>query len=249
MSFQMTSGHRESKRRDRLALSSVVTLDRIQTTSLGTNIGSEPKMSRFQWILNPGQEVVIPDHDLPLFVSDLFVVMPTLGCLVPGWLLIVPRRAMANLTNLNISERKSLRKLIAAVRPRLNHPGKQIFYFEHGSLPGSPASCGIDQAHLHIAPLPFDLVEVAIQQTGVAWEPTSCHAYSLSVAHGEYLFVADSSGRAMIGTVTSPTSQWFRKLIAAETNQHDLWDYRTHFGLSKLAETAQLVGQLHDDNA
>ena len=233
---------------DRLVLSMATTLDRIQSAPSGTNIGSNLEMSRFQWILNPGQEIAIPAHDLPLFISDLFVVMPTLGCLVPGWLLVVPRRPMANLSNLNNYERKCLQKLIAAVRLRLSHQGKEAFYFEHGSVPGSPASCGVDQAHLHIAPLPFDLVGAAVQQRDVAWKLSSCHPHSLSVQQSEYLFAADSYGRSVIGTTTSPSSQWFRKLIAAETNQHDLWDYKTHFGLENLAETAQLVGQLCEDD-
>lgn len=202
------------------------------------------KASRFQWILNPEKEVAVPDHDLPLFVSDLFVMMPTLGCLVPGWLLVVPRRPMPNLTNLNALERKCLQELMVAVRSRLNCPGKEIFYFEHGSVPGSPASCGVDQAHLHIAPLPFDLIESAIARRDVAWQPTDHSACSLNVQQSEYLFVSDSHGRSMVGTAKSPSSQWFRRLIADETGQHELWDYRVHFGSENVSETAQMVGTI-----
>lgn len=204
--------------------------------------------SRFRWILNPGQTHPIPEHDVPLFVSDLFVMMPTLGCLVPGWLLIVPRRTMANLSGLNAHERKGLKDLIIAVRPRLDRSGKEIFYFEHGSAPGSPASCGVDQAHLHIAPLPFDLVGAAVRQEDASWRPTSDSPHSLNIKQGDYLFVSDAYGRSMIGTTKSPRSQWFRKLIAAETNQHDLWDYRTNFGSENIEETAKLIGKLaHSD--
>ena len=231
-----------------LALSTVTALDGLQSTSLCMDIGSEFKMSRFQWILNPGQEIAIPDSDFPLFVSNLFVVMPTLGCLVPGWLLVIPRRPMANLTSLDTNERKSLRKLVAAIQSRLNHLEKQVFYFEHGSVLGSLSSCGVNQAHLHIVPLPFDLIEAAIRQPGVAWNPISCQAHSLRVKHREYLFVTDSRDRAMIGLPTSPRSQWFRRLIAVETDQQDHWDYKTHSGLENIRETVQLVGQIdaHD---
>lgn len=202
------------------------------------------KTSRFRWILSPEKDVAIPDHDLPLFVSDLFVMMPTLGCLVPGWLLVVPRRPMPNLASLNALERQCLQELIVAIRPRLNCPGKEIFYFEHGSVFGSPASCGVDQAHLHIAPLHFDLIGSAIGRREVAWKLTTHRAYSLNVQQSEYLFVSDSNGRSMIGTAKSPSSQWFRRLIAAETGQHDLWDYRIHFGPENMNETAQMVGTI-----
>ena len=220
------------------------TMKRTQSTPVHENIGSGPNVSRFQWIMNPEQEVAIPSYDLPLFTSDLFVMMPTLGCLVPGWFLVVPRRPMANLTNLDACERKRLQELIAALRPRLNYPGRETFYFEHGSVPGSPASCGVNQAHLHIVLLPFDLVGAAIERRDISWKPTSCSAYSLDVQQNEYLFVSDSHGRSMIGSNKSTSSQWFRRLIASETNQHDLWDYRTHTGSENMIETARLVGTI-----
>ena len=148
------------------------------------------------------------------------------------------------MSDLNTKERECLQELIAVVQPRLNCLGRDIFYFEHGSVPGSPASCGVDQAHLHVAPRPFDLIEAATQRRDVAWKATSCRPYSLSIRQHEYLFVSDSYGRSMIGTAKAPSSQWFRRLIAAETDQNELWDYRTYFGLKELAETAQLVGQI-----
>lgn len=221
-----------------------ITMNGIQSTPRRTDVGSGLGASRFQWICSPGQEVAIPDYELPLFVSDLFVMMPTLGCLVPGWLLVVPRRPMANLTKLNTCERKCLQELIIALRHRLNYVGKEVFYFEHGSVPGSPASCGVDQAHLHIVPLSFDLIEAAIRRRDVDWKVTSYGPCSLAFQQSEYLFVSDSHGRSIVGTTKSSSSQWFRRLIAAETNQRDLWDYRVHSGSENMIETAQLVGMI-----
>jgi ATP adenylyltransferase len=170
-----------------------------------------------------------------------FAAVPSLGSLVPGWLLVVPKRPMLNLAYLERSEREELRGLIAALAERLRVFDGEVYAFEHGSSAfGSISGCGVDQAHLHIVPLTINLPKAAVLQRAIRWEHRSCIATEgfVDERDAEYLALYNmSSLEALIGYPERPTSQWFRKLIATEIGCSDQWDYRQHKGEKCISDT------------
>lgn len=202
-------------------------------------------MPRFDWITDPGKVQAKPSFDVPLYQSDHFVVLPTLGAVVPGWVLAVPRRRMPNLSRLNDVESEELVALVRRTSSRISAVG-DVFCFEHGGQADSILNCGVDQAHLHIAPLSFDLVSAAIDEPDVDWAVARDPAPKPDVEEdsGGYLSVSDLQGRAYVGRPRTEVSQWFRRLIATRLGKADFWDYRSHPMLDNVGRTASLVGRL-----
>lgn len=200
-------------------------------------------MSRFEWVTDPGTTWSKPSFDVPIYESKRLVALPSLGALVPGWILVIPRRRIPNMSYLDSDERQELAFLACGISDRASSVGR-VFCFEHGGQTDGVLSCGVDQAHLHIAPLDFDLVDAALGQPDVDWVPAFEAIPPLRLVDEEYLAVGDLHGRSQMGFPRTKTSQWFRRLIAAQRGQPDDWDYRKHPMLENVDRTARLVGPI-----
>ncbi len=205
-------------------------------------------MHRFQVILDSATMTLAP-WDRPVIESPSFIVIPSLGSLVPGWLLIIPRRASLCLRDLTAEEQIEL-DTIAGQATRLLQPFEgTVYHFEHGnSTPGGVMGCGVDQAHLHIVPLPFDLIAAVkrVEDSEIKWRPSAdVDTFLRTVpASGEYISIWNSDNRlSMTGEVKVPRSQWVRRLIAKELGQDNAWDYRQHPQPENLLRTIKVLNQ------
>lgn len=199
--------------------------------------------TRFAWITDDSMPRSGALWDREILRTENFVAVPSAGSLVAGWTLIVPRRAMLNLSQTTTAEREELDAMSTRVAHLLGEGGQEVFFFEHGSrVVGSLTGCGVDQAHLHVVPLPFDLIAVATARTGeeIVW----CDAHdaaqpldSLPV-EGEYVALwSRSNRRAKIGSVREPVSQWIRRVIAEELGIGAEWNYRHYPHPNRVLET------------
>ena len=198
---------------------------------------------RFDWITNPGVPAPPKPCNTIVAQTDSFVALPSQGSLVPGWLLVIPRRPLINLAQLWPRERDELNLFVARLHDRLAvFPGR-VFEFEHGARTiGSATGCGVDQAHLHVVPLPFNLLQ-ACRQTSLQWSYASSRDELPPefAPDSEYLFARERGNSAICTPVIDPVSQWFRKLIAANLDIADLWDYRAHPFNHAVRKTLDLI--------
>jgi ATP adenylyltransferase len=100
-------------------------------------------------------------YNKPIIESENFLVIPSLGSLIEGWLLIVPKKYHLNISQLSLADMVELEMVIAELGRRfLSMVSKdQFVIFEHGpTLENSVAGCGVDYAHLHWVPTNFDLL-------------------------------------------------------------------------------------------
>jgi hypothetical protein len=152
---------------------------------------------------------------------------------------------MLSLRDLTGAERTELIDLQDSLAGDLRVFEPRIFAFEHGSdHRGSVLGCGVDQAHLHLVPLPFDLVEMARAECDdeVEWQSV-CGMPLMSLPHeGEYVAVwqAGTEGGA-IGFVKKPVSQWMRRLIARQLGIGEEWNYRTNLQTKKIRRTVDTL--------
>jgi diadenosine tetraphosphate (Ap4A) HIT family hydrolase len=206
--------------------------------------------TRFAWVMDdsiPRSEAL---WDREILRTERFVAVPSAGSLVAGWTLVVPRRQMLNLSRTNIEEREELYAIATRIADRLGTRGQEVYFFEHGSRAvGSLTGCGVDQAHLHIVPLPFDLIAAATKRTeaGIVWRDAHETVSPLDAlpAEGEYVALwSRGDHRTMIGAVTEPVSQWIRRVIADELGIGAEWNYRSHPHLNRVQETLALLRPL-----
>src|SRR4051794_15575331 len=94
-----------------------------------------------------------------LLESRSFAVMPSVGPLVPGHVLICPRRHARSFAVLTAAETAEAALMLRTVERRLLDVfGGPVQFFEHGSAPvGTAVACSVEHAHVHALPAAPDL--------------------------------------------------------------------------------------------
>lgn len=186
-----------------------------------------------------------PLWDTVLFRTSDVVVVPTLGAIIPNWLLVVPREPALNFAKWSVRTGQNpvavLRDALGVARTSV----ERVIWFEHGPAePRTEASCGTDYAHIHaIVDPPFTaqefseaLSKLSKFQTTTAREVYAClpdSAPYLVFGSGEWATYAQPDGPGQ--------SQFFRRTVARLVGRPDEWDYRLHPHLDNVALT---VGSL-----
>lgn len=202
---------------------------------MAQNMQSDPKIKRssvtsgkFHWLFVGGQPDVHRRCNTIIAETENFAVVPSLGSLVAGWLIIVPKFPIGRVADLGYEVRDEFKNLVDRCIDKVESEFGQAFVFEHGGYAGSKVSCGVDQAHLHIVPLGFDLFDVAIRSAEEPWVAADEFALPYDLCdRSEYWYVSDQK-RAVAIAAKEAKSQWFRKLIAQQTGQGQQWNYNEY---------------------
>lgn len=179
--------------------------------------------------------------DRPLFESRHFVALPSLGSLVEGWLLVLPRRHFIATGALPPELRGELLSFMGEVRGHLEAAYGVVTAFEHGpATPHRSVGCGVDHAHVHMVPTAVDLVVAAqpFMPAGVSWQgATWSDAAGPTAADLDYLFVELPSGQGMMATSRDFGSQVLRKALATAIGAPREFSWREHPKHEKIEAT------------
>lgn len=190
-----------------------------------------------------GDSRVRAAYDHLLLQTHECVVGPTLGSIVPNWLLVVPRRPAVNFREWHTSSCIDPVRLIGEVLDELGTSRQRAIWFEHGPCAeGSIVGCGVDHAHIHIlidAPFSFDeLAAAATESARLAWRRSrASEAYGSMPADASYLVAGSLSEAVLAEKVESAGSQFFRRIVAQLVGKPNEWNYRTHAHLENVRET------------
>ena len=166
----------------------------------------------------------------PLFQSENFVVMPSLGALVEGWFLLLPKDhylCMGALPQSLLDEMMQLRQTVLSFA---EDTYGDICAFEHGPHQENRSiGCGVDHAHLHLVPFSFDLLS-AVQPflpKDLMWTPVSLSDCSMAFRESkDYLYLEQPIGCASIATHDKFGSQLFRRAIASRLGVSSDYNWR-----------------------
>jgi len=181
----------------------------------------------------------------PLLESEHFVVLPSLGSLVEGWLLIVPKKHFLNMGAIPVEFMQELQSVKLSVGHLLKAKYGSVCTFEHGpSKPNKKVGCSVDHAHLHMVPISFDLVQAAaaFMPQDASWvdaRPESCRAAFGS--GNDYLYVEQPIGCGRIAVHSGFGSQVLRKAIAAGIGKLDRSSWRDYPEIEVVARTIQTL--------
>lgn len=182
----------------------------------------------------------------PLFESPNFVVLPSLGSLVEGWVLIVPKEHFISMGALSPDLLCEMDQVKTDVIGTLGRKYGELCAFEHGPCAANrKVGCGVDHAHLHIVPLDFDLVSAArpfmppeAEWLDATWE--SCRA---AFEKGQdYLYVEQPLGIGRISVHLSFGSQILRKAVAARLGVSEQFSWREYPQIEVVARTIRALG-------
>lgn len=162
-----------------------------------------------------------------LLHSQGFVVVPSLGQIVEGHLLIVPRWHYTALADMPPRLIVELSQLYGRVRVALSQTYGPTLFFEHGVRGTDSGGCGIDHAHLH--GVPFKCFGEPIEELKKRHSFKSIAGISEirkgAPPNSSYLYYEETNGKAWMCETDFIPSQYVRKLLAESLGTNS-WDWR-----------------------
>lgn len=193
------------------------------------------------------KQVIFPKHGLEsriVYETDNFAVIPTLGALVEGYLLVVSKKHYECIGKLPDDLLLELDKVVDKVKSVIWSVYKEnVVCFEHGAISCSNKFGGcVDHAHLHIVPC-NDVLSSMIKDCGMELVPIDSTDTLSHIAdkNQPYLYWEDSDGRKFVIQDGFIPSQFFRKIIASYYSVAEQWDWRQDLNLENLLKTYQTL--------
>lgn len=184
--------------------------------------------------------------DREIFQGDAFNVVPALGALTVGSVMVVTRQHYYSMRSSPLPLYMSVIAVAESVLEYLRQRGYPAIVFEHGGSLAGGGGC-IDHAHLQIAPTQADLVSAILAEQG------SAHFSKLDSLAGlpgaisgdrPYLLIQNQTGVAHISDRLKLSPQYVRRRLAAMTNQAESWDYLAFPQLDRVQATLDLFSDL-----
>jgi diadenosine tetraphosphate (Ap4A) HIT family hydrolase len=177
--------------------------------------------------------------------SNGFVVLPTLGQLFKGSLLILPEEHVETFSSLSTEMLARLPDLLNKLEVSTTRLGMPLI-FEHGAKCFTGSGCGIYHAHLHLVPVPRSVHYSALIPTKAQGATGLCTALLKLRSSNQYLLVRDTDGNTVFAeldafqTLDFP-SQYVRRKLVEYFNLSTSWDWRDYTQPEPwLTETVQM---------
>ena len=186
---------------------------------------------RFSALLKASTGQRAPYNQLLLERID-WIVAPTVGPIVPNWLIAVPRRPALSFRDWTRRYETSPLGIIDDLCAHLEIASSNIVWFEHGPAGfNSPVGCGTDYAHLHVIFKPeftFDeFVGKSVSISNLSWKRTTVeNIYGSLLDSHSYLVAGSGCSGIYTSRVESTGSQFFRRVVGALSGCMDSWNYK-----------------------
>ena len=180
--------------------------------------------------------------DQPFLKNTDFFAIASIGALVEGWSLIIPKDHQLSMKS--CYQNKSFQKIVNDILPSMKHKYGNIIAFEHGAnKEGSLTACGTDHAHMHL--VPFGSLHKDMMDSGLKWKKCLSSDIGERINNKEYLFYVNlenivnwKNPEGYLHVLNYPISQFFRTLIATKIGKLDVSNYKDfpHLENSKITK-------------
>lgn len=191
--------------------------------------------------------------DKVLCESRHFVAIPTLGHLVQGWLLVVPKDWHLCVGALSPLLTTELIGFLDEVVSFVSAKYGPVAIFEHGPAQlQTGIGCGVDHAHVHVVPVEADwrLLQAAKDRVPqITWKmASSLHDTRKYFDQSQpYLFLHEPGLESVIGTGPSIPSQLFRRIIANFVGRPHNFDWKRFPEFERIRDTVERLGKSSSD--
>ncbi len=165
-----------------------------------------------------------------LLETKNFYVMPTLGQIIEGYLVICTKEHYIGLSHLPEKLLEELEDLKEKCKEVLGKVYTSPLFFEHGSITEcNKAGACIDHAHLHVVPFETDIFEDIAKN----FKPRKISNLKEVRIQNErqvpYLYYENQKGDKYVFEINSIIpSQYLRQVISSKTKEPFKWDWRTY---------------------
>lgn len=182
-------------------------------------------------------------------VGPRLSIIPSLGSLVPGHLLLCPNAHVRSLAQLSTAHLQEINRALHTLTPRLALlAGGDVQLFEHGDAKTSNrTSCSVEHAHLHLVPAVPDLSPVAKDLAD--WRSVAgLDGLAAVVGDHEYLALRARTGgwRVAMAPPGGHPSQLLRQLVAQALGDPARWNWRQHPALATTAASWRIAREVVD---
>lgn len=184
-------------------------------------------------------------HDTIIAERHGCILAPTLGSIVPNWLLLIPRDRSSNFANWLSVHECSISELVTDTLHAANLGDRKLIWFEHGAVgTGAAIGCGVDHAHIHILfDQPFTLKNLLAKSSSeheVSWKRKDRFDCYNEIADAEpYLALGNSTESFFVQPANNIPSQFLRRCVASIVGAPHKWDYRAYPFASNIAQTIE----------
>jgi ATP adenylyltransferase len=189
-------------------------------------------------------------HNLIIAEEHGSVIVPTLGSIIPNWLLAIPRRYSMSFREHAQATGENPIRTVRSVSKRFGFKFFDVVWFEHGAdIHGSETGCGVDYAHLHILLAPqFTLREMSNSVFGSTRVEWRCHTADAAYQHlsknGNYYVFGSGDSCFVHDSGCALGSQFFRRQVAKLVGKPQAWDYRVFPFHENIELTLRLTSEL-----
>lgn len=168
-----------------------------------------------------------------------FCILPSLGAIVEGHLLIIPREHYVSIGAMPEDYIIELNVLKEKVHKIMHEVYGPVIYFEHGpAKPGEIAGCCIDHAHLHCIPLTVDILPKLFLKFKSNEINNILYLKTVHENNQSYLYYENQMQKKYVFLVQDNLeSQYMRRLIADAVGQSYRWNWREYNGISNINNT------------
>lgn len=173
-----------------------------------------------------------------LFESENFLVFPSLGQIVEGYLLISSKEHYIGIGEVPMQLHQELENVQEKVRNILTENYGTPLFFEHGPVSRSKrGGCCIEHAHIHAVPVQMDILNDIADKFQFK-KITNYDGLTKQFSKGiPYLFLEENSDRYVFEIPDIIPSQYIRKIIAHKIEKPDRWDWHSCLGLEEMSRT------------
>lgn len=185
--------------------------------------------------------------DEVLYETDNYYAVSSIGGFIPGWTLVFPKKHNLNMSTLYSNQ--DLNLFIYDVYKAVTELYGPSVVFEHGSNnESSQTSCGVAHAHIHIVPFNQNIEILARgASSDIVWKEAKLNAIDKISKDSEYFFCANKytglDTKGSLALLSTPQSQFFRKILAKAVGLVDLYDYKKYHFEEISADTAKKLTQ------
>lgn len=180
-----------------------------------------------------------------IWENEDFLVLPTVGCLRPGYCLFMPYEHTKSFASLAVNEIKQAFALVETHRQNLESIFGKTIIAEHGSGGYSQkgASC-CDHAHLHLIPMPNQVEAVYEIYEDVGGKPMEIKTVDdfAKLKNQPYMLLSPQPEVYYVWTNTDNFSrQFIRQVVAKLIGIENKYDWREHSFSENMSVTQNII--------
>lgn len=179
-----------------------------------------------------------PWYDQALLTDSSGVVLPGVGAMAPGYVLVCPAPHVLSLAQVPPDLRAGFARLCHDAIKRIEASFGPSVVFEHGACDGGqPRSQCVAHAHLHV----WAVAEMApLDLPATSTRYSSLEAFLVDGERwSDQTYVMCSDAQGLVVNDDPAVPQFFRRRIATALGRDDEWDYATNWFETNMRATIE----------